>query len=72
MAGQPVSVKKRREMGHPAYHDRANLNLAINYDRLLFDGVHTQHSSLGQIDDGRSVQRAEYTTVGTARQEDPF
>lgn len=45
-------------------HDRPDNDLPIDDDRLLLDRVHAQHGSLGEVDDGRSVERSEDATIG--------
>ena len=45
-------------------HNRPNDDLAIYNDRLLLDGVHTEHGGLGQVDNGGTVERSEDTTIG--------
>lgn len=44
-------------------HDGTNDDLAVDDDRSVLDGVHTQHGSLWQVDDGCTVERAEDASV---------
>lgn len=45
-------------------HDGSNDDLSVNNDGLLDDVVHAEDGSLGQVDDGRSEERTEDTSVG--------
>jgi len=46
-------------------HNGSDDDLAVYNYRFVLDRVHTEHGRLWQVDDGRSVQRAKHTTIGT-------
>ncbi|KAG9912380.1 putative dihydrolipoamide succinyltransferase, partial [Aureobasidium melanogenum] len=58
------AVKKTVVVGEGEVHHGADLDLAVNSDGALLDGVETQDGGLGQVDDGSTVERTEDTTVG--------
>lgn len=54
---QPVVVRERDR------HDGADDDLAVDDDGALGDVVHAEDGGLGQIDDGRAVERAKDAAV---------
>lgn len=44
-------------------HHRPDLDLAVDGDRLLLDGVQAEHGGLREVDDGRAHERAEDAAV---------
>ena len=54
---QPVVVCKGQ------VHHWADLNLAIDGNRSLLDGVEAKHGALGEVDNGGAHERAKDTTV---------
>lgn len=48
-------------VGQRNNHDGADLDLAVDSDGLLVDGVQAKDGGLGKVDDGGSVQRAAAT-----------
>lgn len=58
---QAVVICKRQ------IHHRANLDLSVDNHGAILDGVETQDSTLGQVDDGGSHQRAKDTAVADSK-----
>ena len=58
------AIKKTVVVGEGEVHHGADLDLAVDGDGTLLDGVKTQDGGLGQVDDGGTVERTEDTTVG--------
>jgi len=61
-----TAIEQSVIVGESDNHDRADDDLAVNYHRLILDGVHAKHSCLWQVDDGGSIQRAKDTSVRAA------
>ena len=52
-------------VGQRQVHHRPGLDLAVLGDHgAHLRGVHAEDGALGRVDDGRTEQRAEHTTVG--------
>lgn len=47
-----LAVKQTVVVGQSNNHDRADLDLSVDSDGLLLNGVKTEDSSLGEVDDG--------------------
>lgn len=45
-------------VGQSDNHDRADLDLSVDGHGLLLDGVETEDSSLGEVDDGGTEEGA--------------
>merc|ERR1712063_246664 len=52
------SVKQSVVVCERKVHHRPNLDLSVDSDRLLLDGVQTKHSGLGKVDNGSAHQTA--------------
>ena len=57
------AVKQTVVVGQRQVHHRSDLNLSVDSNWLLLDGVKPQHSSLGKVDNGGTHQRTEDTTI---------
>lgn len=70
--GGLTSVNDTVVVGKGNVHHRADLNLAVNSNGSLLNGVHAQNGALGHVDNGSTHHRAKDTTVrdgeGTAGQ----
>ena len=61
------SVEKTMVIREGNDHYWSDNNLAVHDNRLLFDSVHTEHSSLWEVNNRSAVQRTEDTAVGATR-----
>lgn len=50
-------------VGQGQVHHRADLDLAVDSDRALLDGMQAEHSTLGQVDDRSTHEGAKDTAV---------
>lgn len=48
-------------------HHRSDLNLAVDGDRLVLDGVKTQYGGLWQIDNGSTHERSKDATIADGK-----
>lgn len=60
------AVEQAVVVGQGDDHDGSDLDLAVDNPRLLLDGVHAEHSGLGQVDDGGTEEGTKDTAVGAA------
>lgn len=51
-------------VGQSEVHHGADLDLAVDGNGLLLDGVQAENGGLGQVDDGGAHEGAEDATVG--------
>ena len=59
-----ATVENTVVVGQSKVHHGADLDLAVNGDGLVLDGVQAEDGSLGQVDDGGAHEGAEDAAVG--------
>lgn len=57
------AVQQTVVVGQRQVHHRSDLNLSVDSNWLLLDGVKPQDSSLGKVDDGGTHQRTEDAAI---------
>lgn len=57
------AVQQSVIVGESQVHHRPDLNLAVDGNGSLLDGMETKNGTLGEVDDGSTHERAENTTV---------